>query len=303
MLIMALLTIGDFSRMTHLSVKALRHYHDMGVLEPAVIDPFTGYRSYDTSQVPAAQVIRRLRDLNMPLDQIRAVLGAPDVDVRNQEIMAHLSRMERQLQQTQTAVAGLRALLAGPAAGLTGPAGSAGSAGAAVEVRAIPAVTALAVRDTVTAADAPVWGLDAFGSLTEALSSAGLTAAGCPGALFPSEFFETERGELTLFLPVVASAVVPPAVVSAAVVSAAGSALASRVQLTKIPAAEVAVMTHEGAADDIDRTYGALGTAVAERAIGVDGPIREYYLVSVVDTDDERELRTEVCWPVFRTAA
>jgi DNA-binding transcriptional MerR regulator/effector-binding domain-containing protein len=276
MMIMALLTIGDFSRMTHLSVKALRHYHDMGVLEPAVIDPFTGYRSYDTGQVPAAQVIRRLRDLNMPLDQIRAVLGAPDVDVRSQEIMAHLSRMERQLQQTQAAVAGLRALLAGPAAR------------PAVEVRAIPAVTALAVRDTVTAADAPVWGLDAFGSLTAALSSAGLTAAGCPGALFPSEFFETERGELTLFLPVV------PAVASAP---------AGRVQLMEVPAAEVAVMTHEGAADDIDRTYGALGTAVAERAIGVDGPIREYYLVSVVDTDDEREHRTEVCWPVFRTAA
>jgi DNA-binding transcriptional MerR regulator/effector-binding domain-containing protein len=275
MMIMALLTIGDFSRMTHLSVKALRHYHDMGVLEPAVIDPFTGYRSYDTGQVPAAQVIRRLRDLNMPLDQIRAVLGAPDVDVRNQEIMAHLSRMERQLQQTQAAVAGLRALLAGPAAR------------PAVEVRAIPAVTALAVRDTVTAADAPVWGLDAFGSLTAALSSAGLTAAGCPGALFPSEFFETERGELTLFLPVV------PAVASAP---------AGRVQLMEVPAAEVAVMTHEGAAGDIDRTYGALGTAVAERAIGVDGPIREYYLVSFADTDDEREHRTEVCWPVFRTA-
>jgi DNA-binding transcriptional MerR regulator/effector-binding domain-containing protein len=276
MMIMALLTIGDFSRMTHLSVKALRHYHDMGVLEPAVIDPFTGYRSYDTGQVPAAQVIRRLRDLNMPLDQIRAVLGAPDVDVRNQEIMAHLSRRERQLQQTQAAVASLRALLAGPAAR------------PAVEVRAIPAVTALAVRDTVTAADAPVWGLDAFGSLTAALSSAGLTAAGCPGALFPSEFFETERGELTLFLPVVRPS---------------ASAPAGRVHLMEVPAAEVAVMTHEGAADDIDRTYGALGTAVAERAIGVDGPIREYYLVSVVDTDDEREHRTEVCWPVFRTAA
>ena len=287
-MIMALLTIGDFSRMTHLSVKALRHYHDMGVLEPAVIDPFTGYRSYDTSQVPAAQVIRRLRDLNMPLEQIRAVLGAPDVDVRNQEIMAHLSRMERELQQTQAAVAGLRALLAGPAAGLTGPA-----ARPAVEVRAIPAVTALAVRDTVTAADAPVWGLDAFGSLTAALSAAGLTATGCPGALFPSEFFETERGELTLFLPVV----------QAGPVSFSGARLDSGVRLMEVPAAEVAVMTHEGAADDIDRTYGALGTAVAERAIGVDGPIREYYLVSSLDTDDEREHRTEVCWPVFRTAA
>ena len=57
-----LVTIGEFSRMTHLSVKALRHYHDVGVLEPAAVNPDTGYRSYDLSQVPAAQVIRRLRD-------------------------------------------------------------------------------------------------------------------------------------------------------------------------------------------------------------------------------------------------
>jgi DNA-binding transcriptional MerR regulator len=266
MMIMALLTIGDFSRMTHLSVKALRHYHDVGVLDPAAIDSFTGYRSYDTSQVPAAQVIRRLRDLNMPLDQIRAVLFAPDVDGRNQEITMHLERMERQLQQTQAAVAGLRALLAGPAA--------------------IPATTALAVRDTVTTADARAWGLDAFASLTAALAQTGLTAAGSLGALFSNEFFEAERGELTLFLPVVSVTPVP----------------AGRVRLVEVPAAEVAVMMHEGAAGDIDRTYGALGTAVAERAIGVDGPIREYYLVSVIDTDDEREHRTEVCWPVFRTA-
>jgi effector-binding domain-containing protein len=58
---------------------------------------------------------------------------------------------------------------------------------------------------------------------------------------------------------------------------------------------------HEGALADIDRTYAVLGTAVAERAIGVDGPIREYYPVSFTDTDDETRYRTEVCWPVFRT--
>ena len=42
---------------------------------------------------------------------------------------------------------------------------------------------------------------------------------------------------------------------------------------------------------------------MAERAIGVDGPIREYYLVSSADTDDVAKHRTEVCWPVFRTGA
>src|SRR5882757_5190417 len=89
-----LVPIGDFSRMTHLSVKALRFYHDQGLLEPARIDPSSGYRFYDTGQVPVAQVIRRFRDLDMPLDQVRAVLKAPDLETRTKEIIAHLSAME-----------------------------------------------------------------------------------------------------------------------------------------------------------------------------------------------------------------
>src|ERR1700742_1765488 len=107
-------TIGEFSRMTHLSVKALRHYHDVGVLEPAAIDPSSGYRSYGAEQVTSAQVIRRLRDLGMPLDSIRAVLLAPDVAARNREITVHLERMERELEQTKAAVSGLRSLLSSP---------------------------------------------------------------------------------------------------------------------------------------------------------------------------------------------
>ena len=75
-----LVSIGDFSRMTHLSIKALRFYHDQGLLEPARIDPSTGYRFYEPGQVPVAQVIRRFRDLDMPLDQVRAVLQAPDLE-------------------------------------------------------------------------------------------------------------------------------------------------------------------------------------------------------------------------------
>jgi len=51
----------------------------------------------------------------------------------------------------------------------------------------------------------------------------------------------------------------------------------------------VATMIHEGSFDDIDQTYGALGTVVAELGIGLDGPIREIYLA-----DD----CAEVCWPI-----
>jgi hypothetical protein len=58
------LAIGDFSRATHLNIKALRHYHRIGLLEPAEVDPFTGHRRYTTDEIPAAQVIRRFRSLS-----------------------------------------------------------------------------------------------------------------------------------------------------------------------------------------------------------------------------------------------
>jgi DNA-binding transcriptional MerR regulator/effector-binding domain-containing protein len=270
-----LLSIGDFSRMTHLSVKALRHYHDVGLLEPAAVDRFTGYRSYDATQVPTAQVIRRLRDLGMPLEQVRAVLQAPDPDIRNKEIATHLTRMEEQLEQTRATVAGLRALLEVP------------SGRQPVEFRSIPATPALAVRGMVTMDGFVPWWLSAFEALYAALDQAGLAPAGPGGALYPAELFQQERGEVTAFVPVASELTAP---------SDPGGPV-----LLEIPAVEAAVMLHEGTIDDLDRTYGALGTFVAERAIGVEGPNREYYLTGFRDTTDQSRHRTEVCWPVFRT--
>jgi DNA-binding transcriptional MerR regulator len=49
-----MLTIGDFSRITHLTVKTLRRYHEIGLLEPAKVDSQTGYRYYAAAQVPTA---------------------------------------------------------------------------------------------------------------------------------------------------------------------------------------------------------------------------------------------------------
>jgi DNA-binding transcriptional MerR regulator len=88
-----LLPIGDFSKMTYLTVKALRHYHDVGLLEPAATDPVTGYRRYAASQVATAQAIRRFRDLGMPIAEVRAVLQADDLAARNRAILSHLERM------------------------------------------------------------------------------------------------------------------------------------------------------------------------------------------------------------------
>src|SRR3990170_517124 len=122
-----ILSIGEFSKMTYLSVKALRHYHEVGLLEPADIDPATGYRRYAVEQVATAQAIRRFRDLDMPLEDVRLVLQAPDEATRNRAILAHLERMQTQLEQTQQAVASLQALL------------GAGQPTARVEIRRIAA--------------------------------------------------------------------------------------------------------------------------------------------------------------------
>jgi DNA-binding transcriptional MerR regulator len=272
-----LLTIGEFSRMTHLSVKALRHYHDMGVLEPVAIDPFTGYRSYDAAQVPSAQVIRRLRDLRMPLDSIRTVLRASDVDTRNREIAAHLSRMEQQLEQTRSSVAALRGLLSGPAPH------------ADVELRSIPEALVLAIEETVTTDSMEGWAPGVIEELSAALAGGAFRATGCFGALFPGDSFELERAVVTVFVPVAGSG---------GIGGRSGDRIGGRVRRTVIPATEAAVAVHHGGGEDIDRTYAALGTVVAERAIGIEGPIREYHVSGL--TDDGPPV-TEVCWPVFRT--
>ena len=107
---MLVLTIGDFAQITHLSRKTLRHYHEAGLLEPEQVDAATGYRYYSTAQVPTAQVIRRFRELGMPVAEVRSVLLA-DVEERSELIAAHLTRLETQLASTQAAVTSLRRLL------------------------------------------------------------------------------------------------------------------------------------------------------------------------------------------------
>jgi DNA-binding transcriptional MerR regulator len=267
-----LVTIGDFSRMTYLSVKSLRHYHGIGLLEPASVDPETGYRMYRPEQVPTAQVIRRLRDLDMSLSDVRAVLGAKDVDTRNAIIAEHLLRMERQLEATQKAVSSLRVLLEQDQAPIE------------VEYRLTPAQDVIALRARVAMDDLDQWWPDAFDELHAALAGCGADRVGPDGMLYYSEFFTEDYGETVAFIPL-----------------AGGSRSSDRVERIHLPATELAVTLHRGRFDDLDKTYGALGTFVSERAIGVEGPIRENYLITADNTPDESRHRTEVCWPVFRT--
>jgi DNA-binding transcriptional MerR regulator len=266
-------SIGDFSLMTHLSIKTLRYYHQVGLLEPAEVDPDTGYRHYGVEQLPTAQIIQRFRDLDMPIDEVKAVLAAPDLDTRNGLIATHLGRLEGELEQTRQAVQLLRNLLETPHAPI------------ALEHRTIPATPAVGIQHVVDRSDLLVWFAGALGELYATIAAQGLQPSGPSGGLFASALFQYERGEVTIFVPI------------SGTLQTVG-----RVAPLVVPAAEVAVTVHDGSLANLNDTYGALGVYVAKHALGVVGPVREYYLVDARTTSDATAWRTELAWPIFQTA-
>jgi DNA-binding transcriptional MerR regulator/effector-binding domain-containing protein len=265
-------TIGDFSRASHLSVKTLRHYHEVGLLEPNQIDPDNGYRYYTEDQIPLAQVIRRLRGLQMPVADVRAVLSTADLEARNGLIVEHLNRLEAELARTRTAVGELRRLLERP------------ERERPIEHRSVPPTPAIAIDESVDRDDILPWWQGALGELQATALAQGLSTTGPCGGLYAGEIFQHGRGQATVFLPVSGS------------VRTVG-----RVVSLVIPAAELAVMRHDGALENIDLTYGELGGYVMRHEIGVDGPLRENYLRGFLDSDDPGQWETEIAWPIFRS--
>jgi DNA-binding transcriptional MerR regulator len=271
-LVAELLTVGEFSRLTHLTVKALRHYHDVGVLEPALVDPSSGYRYYAAEQVEVAHLVRRLREVRMPIAGVRQVLAAPDSATRQLAIATHLDLLRAELTQTAAAVASLRALL------------TSGSADGDVSFRHTEEQTCLMIVADVDQDTLTPWCATAYPQLYASAGRLGVTPAGPSGALYAAEWFQ-DGGPVTAFLPITAPA--------------GGATLQDGdVRGGVVPAQRLAVALHSGPCHDLDRTYGALGRHVLGRGIGDSGPVREVYLVTAADTDAPDELRTEVCWPV-----
>jgi DNA-binding transcriptional MerR regulator len=101
-----LVPIGVFSQMTRLSVRMLRRYDESRLLVPAEVDPVTGYRYYSPNQAARAEAIRALRAIDVPLDEIAAILAADDTRAR-QLLATHRDRLvtetERRLEMLAAA--------------------------------------------------------------------------------------------------------------------------------------------------------------------------------------------------------
>jgi DNA-binding transcriptional MerR regulator len=87
------LSIGVFALVSGLSINALRHYDELGLLKPAFVDPDTGYRRYEPGQVRQARLICALRRVDMPIDAVRQAVGDPDGEAVAALLRQHRERL------------------------------------------------------------------------------------------------------------------------------------------------------------------------------------------------------------------
>jgi DNA-binding transcriptional MerR regulator len=268
-----LLRIGPFSRASWLSIKALRAYHEAGLLVPAEVDPHSGYRLYSVAQLTDAAIIRRLRQLDVPLDAIRQVLDARDPAVTRKVLAEHGAILRDRLSATQRAIDGLYVAVEAPVSHTP------------VHRRQERACTALTCASTVSEAEWTPFLERAHGLLTEAATAAGAVIDGAFGACYPP-LAEDDTQVVLAFIPVAAAPLLSP------------SARSAGVQVGGLPATDVAVLAHPGTYDTLEDSYRQLGAWVAANAEPADLPVRERYLVGSRDTDDPDEFLTEICWPI-----
>lgn len=101
-----LLSIGAFASIARLSIKALRLYNQLDLLQPRHVDSQSGYRYYEADQLPRARMIRSMRDMDMPLAAIRQVLTALESSPAEAEalVRGYASMRERQVEQIRAQV-------------------------------------------------------------------------------------------------------------------------------------------------------------------------------------------------------
>ncbi|UCR87837.1 MerR family transcriptional regulator [Mycetocola spongiae] len=268
---MATLSIGDFSRATHLGVRALRNYHRLGLLIPSAVDERTGYRRYGVEQLREALLIKRFRDLDLPLEDIRRIVGTADLEKRSALLEQHLARLRADLERVARATDSIFALLS-PAAD------------SRITLRTAPELSGMSITAQLDSATASAWFQGATAELVSTVRALGIGSGGPVIGLYDTRVFTAGRGRAVLALE---SASPRPAV--------------GRVEAIRVPEVELCTTIHRGSHYAVDEAYARLAAHVAEHEIAVPGPLRETYLTGPADTPEPEAWVTEIGWPVFRT--
>lgn len=267
-----LLSIGEISRLSRLSVRMLRYYDEHDVLRPTRTDPTTGHRSYSRAQLTTARWVRELRDVGMGVAEIAACIplleDPPALRAALEEQRRRLVRDAAGVLDRVREVDHLITALEGPAMSTT------------VVERTLPARTVAALRATIpTYADE--------GLLWQRLM-AGLRGTGAvpaPDARSVAVFHDEEYVEHDPDVEVQLDVVGP-------------FASTPTVHCAEVPEQRVAVGTLTGPYEGVGAVMAALGSWVAERGLRIAGPMFNVYVVSPGTDPDPAHWVTEVCVPV-----
>ncbi|MEH1125345.1 MerR family transcriptional regulator [Micromonospora sp. CPCC 206061] len=267
-----LMPIGVFARATRLSVRVLRNYDRLGLLVPAWVDPDTGYRRYSVDQFPRAGLVRRLRELEVPLPEIAEILAADTPERARAVIERHRERVAARAARLDEIAERLGAVLSEPGRVPGWLHVYERWRGAQPTARVLVRTPLSGLAETLASG---------FARLFAGLAEQGIAPAGPPGTRYLSDDLDAPELEVELFAPV---AHPPRPTATMAAGELAGCLLAATV--------------HEGRYEDIETPYRSLGRWIAEQDRVLAGPAEERYLVPPARGVPTTALRTEIAWPV-----
>ena len=264
-----LLPIGRFSQICRLSIPALRHYDELGLLPPTLVDTDTGYRYYSVSQARDADRIRTLRFLEMPLPEIRAILAA-DPEQTRRILAGHRDRLAAQTEKQRQAIGLLESMMREEP-----------KMTYEIHLRETQPQIAAGIRATVSWSEIGQFVGQSFGEIFHAVTDQGIRFAGPPFALYHMANEEEDQMDVEVAAPV--SDPIEPS---------------GRVHPIAIPGGLAATTLHCGAYEDVHLAYEALAEWIQEHGHEMAGACREVYLVGPDQVKDPGGLRTEILWPI-----
>lgn len=262
-----MLKIGEFSKLSQLTVKALRFYEREGVLAPSAIDPYTGYRLYSTSQLMDAARVKALRQLGLSIEEIKQILAGAD---------AHelLQRKAEELRAEQAGIAVRISIIDHLLKEI--------EMDYQVTEKTIPAVTVYYSEATLEKySDAMQW-IPAQGAEVRALNP------NLKCAEPPYEFVEYLDGEYRERDVRVRHS---EAVLARGVES-------DNIKFRDIPETKVLSIYHKGAYDEIGAAYAYIYKYAEDNGYEVAGLSRESYIDGIWNKDSVDEWLTEIQLPV-----
>ncbi|MER5638954.1 MerR family transcriptional regulator [Kitasatospora sp. NPDC002227] len=277
-----LLPIGQFSQASGLPVTALRHYDTAGVLTPAVVDPGTGYRYYRRDQLRTAQLVRALRQLDIPIERVRELLAvrAAGQDIAT-GLRAHLAAAERRLAVQRSVLHQV----------LTAEGRGAGMTTHRISVSHRGPVRALACRATVDQSGFSEFVTRGYQELYTAAGRAPLTLAGPALTRLHGPVSDEQASPVEVCLPFLATAAQP-------------RDLPAGIEVLEIPAglyASTEVAGAETTYPEILPAYDALAAWIAEHSFTFAGPVQEIYRRWCGEAAHP-DNRFELAWPISEGA-